>query len=943
MHFGWGLYICIHLSIMQLPVRFYTFIALLICGTGMTEQLYAQGQTADTLRRDTFSLKWFSLEGRVVGGEEKEALPGAYIYLGEKKIPLTTTGRDGEFKLERLPAGKIRLAVSYIGYREFSETYDVNENLNVGEICLESIVLEEAVIKADPPLIVQRGDTTQFNVVAVKLAEDADLEALLKKLPGFEIVDGKIMARGKEVTKLYIDGIEYSFNNPAAALKNLPANLIAKVKMYDDRSEEAKFSGYDDGQKFRTLNLETHRPDLLKVFGNARAGYGITAPLKNTFRENNYQGSLSANLFDRKRKITMSGDFTNTGQDNELPGSRLTGEGGDNRSQACYIDFSSEWKENSSVSGNYTYSGNRNYSASLSHQEYFPSDHYASRIYDNESHSRGKGKNHAFNAHTGLQFNEKNRLSFSPVFALSDYASHMQSINQNIENGDTLNQTYTRNRSESAQKSAEGDLLWMHAFDKKGRTFSFRVNGRFSRDESEQAQNNRERAWKDADHASDTMRNLLIEQERSAYQWNTSLNWSEPLTEHARLGVNYSYQESTDRSDKESLSFRDERFEELTGIDTAQTTCLENTYRIHGYGLNYNYFRDRFRLYGGITLRQTRMRNSYRYIGAADSLVESNYIDIAPLMNAGLKLKENMDFNIAYNGSSRSPDASQLQNVLDVSNPLQLTMGNPRLRKSYQHNLNMSYFYRLENRSMFLNSGVRAGQTFNQITTNVKFIQRDTVINGYAVLRGSQLTIPVNLNGNWDISAYLNSSFPWKKLKLYFSTDLSYRFSHTPSIYDDVKNVSDLHSASFRLNIVANISEELDFNCSSQTSYSYTKNSSGGNSQVFNENVSGSFYYSFRKKVFLRVGYDGRFFINKKGERVNQTDHVLQATIGSRFGEKRRMEVTLSANDILKARNTVDYSLNDLYAVTTYHTMPSAYYMLSFSYRFNSMEKNRSH
>ncbi len=918
-------------------------MTLLIGGTGMTERLCAQRQTVDTLRGDTLAVKWFSVEGRVVGGDEKEVLPGAYIYLGEKKLPVTITGRDGEFKLERLPAGKIRLAVSYIGYQEFSEIYDVTEQLNIGEICLKSIVLEEAVIKANPPLMVQRGDTTQFNTIAVKLSEDADLEALLKKLPGFEIIDGKIMAQGKEVTKLYIDGIEYSFNNPAAALKNLPANLIAKVKMYDDRSEEAKFSGYDDGQKFRTLNLETHQPDLLKVFGDSRVGYGITDPLKNTFQENNYQGALSVNLFDRKRRITLSGDLSNAGQDNELPGSRIAGGGGDNRSQSCYLNFSSEWAENSAVSGNYTYSGNRSYSASLSHQEYFPSEHYASRVYDNESHSRGKGKNHAFNAHAGLQFNEKNKLSFSPVFAVSDQASYVQSINQNIENGDTLNQTYTRNRNESAQRSAEGDLLWMHAFDKKGRTFSLRVNGRYSRDESDQAQNNRERAWKEEDQASDTMRNLLIEQVRTAYQWSASLNWSEPLTEHARLGINYSYQESIDRSDKESLSFRDEQFEELTGIDTAQTTCLENTYRIYGYGLNYNYFRDQFRLYGGITLRQTQMRNSYRYIGAADSLIESNYIDLNPLMNAGLKLNENMNFNITYNGSSRSPNASQLQNVLDVSNPLQLTMGNPHLKKSYQHNLNMSYFCRMENRSVFLNSGVRAGQTFNQITTNVKFIQRDTVINGYAVLRGSQLTIPVNLNGNWDMSAYVNGSFPWKKLKLYFSTDLSYRFSHTPSIYDDVKNVSDLHSASFRLNITANISEDLDFNCSSQSSYSYTKNSAGGNSQVFNENVSGSFYWNFRKKVFLRAGYDGRFFVNKKGERVNQTDHVLHATIGSRFGEKRRMEVSLSANDILKARNTVDYSLNDLYAVTSYHTLPSAYYMLSFSYRFNSMEKNKSH
>ncbi len=928
---------------MQRSVRFFIFVALLVYGTGLTERVYAQRQTADTLRRDTLSVKWFSVEGRVVGGDGKEVLPGAYIYLGEKRVPVATTGRDGEFKLERLPAGKMRFAVSYTGYQEYSAIYDVNKNLNIGEICLRSIVLEEAVVESALPLVVRRGDTTQFNTVAVKLPEDADLEALLKKLPGFEIIDGKIMAQGKEVTKLYVDGMEYSFNNPAAALKNLPANLIAKVKMYDDRSEEAKFSGYDDGQKFRTLNLETHQPDLLKVFGSARAGYGITDPLKNTFEENNCQGSFSANLFDRKRRITLSGNLSHTGQDNELPGSRIAGEGGDNRSQSYYVNFSSEWDRNSVISGNYTYSGNQTYSAALSRQEYFPSEHDANRIYDNESHSRGEGKNHAFNAHTILELNKKNKLSFSPVFAVSDQISQVQSISQNMENGDTLNQTYIRNRNESAQKSAEGELLWMHAFDRKGRTFNFRLNGRFSRDESEQAQNSRERVREDEARASDTMRNLLIEQVRTAYQWTASLSWSEPLTEHARLVMNYSWQENTDRSDKESLSFRDEQFEELIGIDTAQTTCLENVYRIHSYGLNYNYFRDQFRLYGGITLRQTRRRNSYRYVEAADSLTESSYIDLNPVMNAGLKLKENMDFDVAYNGSSRSPDASQLQNVLDVSDPLQLTMGNPRLKKSYQHHLDMSCSYRMGNHAVFFNSGVRAGQTFNQITTNVRFIQRDTVINGYAVFRGSQLTIPVNLNGGWDMSAYVNASFPWKKLKLNFGTDFSYRFSHTPSVYNDVKNISDSHSASFRLNITADISENLDFNCSSQSSCSYTKNSAGGNSRVFDENVSGGFYWNIRRKVFLKAGYDGRFWVHQKGEGTNRADHLLYATVGSRFGEKRRMEVSVSANDILKARNTVDYSLNDLYAETSYRSMPSVCYMLSFSYRFNSMDKNESH
>ena len=148
-----------------------------------------------------------------------------------------------------------------------------------------------------------RSDTLQFNAAAVHLAEDADLEKLLKKLPGFEIVDGKIMAQGQEVKKITIDGMEYAINDPAAALKNLPAKLVARIKMYDDKSEEAKFSGYDDGSKSRTLNIETRNPNQMKVFGRGELAYGLEK-----VKDKSYSASVSLNLFDRKRKITFSGN-----------------------------------------------------------------------------------------------------------------------------------------------------------------------------------------------------------------------------------------------------------------------------------------------------------------------------------------------------------------------------------------------------------------------------------------------------------------------------------------------------------------------------------------------------------------------------------------------------------------------------------------------------------
>ncbi len=895
------------------------------------------GQT-DTIHQDTVGQCFLTLRGHVAGGEEKELLPGAYIYLGEKQVPVMTTDRDGVFIIPRLRPGKIRLGVSYIGFQNFSEEYDVREDLDVGEILLKSVVLDEVEVKTVLPLALQRGDTTQFNAAALKVAADADLEALLKKLPGFEIVDGKIMAQGKEVKKLYIDGMEYSFNAPAAALKNLPAKLVDKIKMYDDRSEEAKFSGYDDGQKFRTLNIQTHEPDKMKIFGMATTGYGVTIPPENMFKEKNYQGTLSGNFFDRKRKITVAGDVNSTGQNNDLPGSDYKGKGSNN-SHSVFANVSVKLGEKTDFSGNYHYSGNNSYAASLSKQEYFPTDRYENRIYDAENHSWGIGSQQSLNLHTDIRLNENNRISLSPVFSASRDNRRSLSFGSSIENNDTISSSglFSRDKNNSIHTGAE--ILWMHAFPKKGRTFTLRFGGNYDENTSDELQNNQERSLNSENVYADTLRNLMISNRRGGYSWNTSFSWSEPLTEHARLGFNYAYRENTEHTDQKSLTYKDREFRELAGIDTAQTNELRNSYRIHSYGANYNYFQNKIRLNGGLSLSHTRMSNRYKYLAVPDSLIKSMYINVTPLISAGVKMGANSNLDFSYRGYSSSPDARQLQDLLDVSNPMQIFRGNPALRKSYHHSVAFTYARSFPEKSVFWNAALSGGQTFNQMASNVKFIQRDTVIRGYAVLRGVRLTTPVNLNGNWDVSARVDYSFPWEKLKLRFNTALSYRYSRVPSIYDDLKNETNAHSAGLRLNINTNISENIDFYLSSDSDYTYSRNTTTGGTQNFNENVNVYGRWIFWKGWFISSGYAGTFYVNKKGETVNQTRHLLNVQLGKKFGKDKNIDIAVLANDVLNQQNTINYTVNDLYTETSYHTMPSSCYFLVVSYHFNNVNK----
>lgn len=924
------------MQLSRIYIKLMSTLLLLAVTAGWT---HAQKQQTDTLRRDSVPLRFYTLTGRILGGEEKEVLPGAYIYVGKKKVAVTTTNEEGRFTLPKLAAEDAVVSVTYIGYQPFSKTYTLKGDLDVGDICLQPTVLDEVIISATPPLAIQRGDTTQFNAGALKLAVDADLEDLLKKLPGFEIVDGKIMAQGKEVTKLYIDGMEYSFNDPAAALKNLPAKLVARIKMFDDPSEEAKFSGYDDGSKYRTLNIETHDPNKMKLFGTASAGYGITDPLKNTFKEKNYQASLSGNLFDPKRKITVNGDIHNNGQSNSLPGSRYQGKGGENNNQYFYANISSKLGEKVTFSGNYSLSRSNSYSGSVSRQDYFPTERYESRIYDNENHSWSKNSNHFLNVHMEYEEDKKNKFSFSPTLSVGKNNSRSLGMSGNVENNDTINLSNTSDRNESNNVRLGGDLLWMHAFEKRGRTFVMRLDGSYSRNTSDQSQNNEERSLNDENVYTDTLRNLLIGNNRNGYSWSGALTWSEPLTEHARLGVNYSYRENIDHSDKESFSYKDKDFQELIGVDTAQTNRLENEYKVHSYGVNYNYHQKKLRVNAGITVNHTQMSNCYRYLNEADSLVSSVYTDLSPRMSLGIETNKNANLDIRYNGSSSSPNAVQLQDVLDVSDPLQVSKGNPGLKKSYHQSIGLSYNRAFPEKSTFFDLDVNGGQTFNQVATNVKFIQQDTVINDYTLVRGARLTVPVNLDGNWNMSMTAGFSFPWKKLR--FNTRLSYSFSHTPSIYDDLKNITSAHTGALHLTLTTNISEDFDATIMSSSSYSYSRNTTTGGSQYFNENMNVFMRWIFWKGFYVGGTYGGGFYITKKDEKVNQSQHMLDLQIGKKFGKSKQIDVVLSANDILQQRNSLNYSLNDLYTQTSYQTMPSSYYMLTFSYRFNNINKQK--
>ena len=330
-----------------------------------------------------------------------------------------------------------------------------------------------------------------------------------------------------------------------------------------------------------------------------------------------------------------------------------------------------------------------------------------------------------------------------------------------------------------------------------------------------------------------------------------------------------------------------------------------------------------------------QMENRNRFIGKPDSLVGSNYLDISPRAELSYRMSEKRNVSVNYNGNTSSPSAVQLQDVLNVSNPLQVSKGNPGLKKSYSHHLSMRYTSSEPMNSRFFWANFDVQQTINQISSNVKFIGKDTLIDGYLVSKGGSLTMPVNLNGMWSMNVHTNYSMPVKKIHLDFGGDYSY--SHQPSIYDDQQNVTQMHRGQISIGVNTDLSENFDFYCRHATSYSHSRNSSTGKAQNLEETAMANCRWLFWKGFFVGGDYFYTYYWNKTGTVTIQSNNRLNLELGKKFGKKKQAELVFRANDIFRDRSQVHYSVTDLYTRMDSSTSTQDYYMLSFSYRFNRM------
>ena len=632
------------------------------------------------------------LEGRVVD-ENHEPLMSATVVLLQQKdsviAKFAITDASGNYALKRVSPDDYILQVSYVGYNSYSRAISLSGKENkMEDIVLkpESVGLDEVVIKAEHIPIVINGDTIEYNAAAFSAAPDAPVEELLKKLPGVEVArDGSIKAQGEQVTKVMVDGKEFFGNDPTIATKNLPADAVDKVQVFDKKSELATFSGIDDGQEQKTINLKLKEDKKHGYFGNAEAGYGT---------DNRYAGKFNLNRFGSQTQMTAlgmmnntnkqgfsfndyinfmggfdqflsRGGFTfNTGEDADIP-LASNGQDGLTTIRAGGINLNSDLSKKTTLNTHYFYNQTLNtLEQSIDRQTTLEELSYRtlsdSRETNNKNNHRlGLTLKHRIDSLQKLTFEVNTGYNTTQRALDATTATDNEALHGNTEESDS----YDRNKGRM-----KGSLRYYRRFAKKGRLFTAKTSFQFL------AANRKRRIHSTGDYIDTLDQRQLAQEHKRGY--GLSATYTEPAGKYKYLQFSLSRQEYNNGLDKS--------FYDITGTEESLNQELGNAYKVgyvyHQIGTNFRYNRKRINLETGIKWQLARLsdevstRRDFRYL--------------LPSLQVRYDFKQGRNLNIDYRTEVREPTVRQLQPVIDNSDPLNIYEGNPDLVPAYTHELN---------------------------------------------------------------------------------------------------------------------------------------------------------------------------------------------------------------------------------------------------------------
>lgn len=879
----------------------------------------------------------------------RSPLEGATVLLmNPADSSLVAFGRSqdgGRFELKNLIRKEYLLKITYVGMKPYARKLPIIEDLallDLGVIPMKPFdkTLAEVQIRGAAPVTIKQ-DTIEYNADSFRTRPNAVVEELLKKLPGVQVErDGTIKAQGQEVKRITVDGKEFFGKDPKIATQNLLADAIDKVQVVDKKSEQAMFSGIDDGQREKNINLTLKDDRKNGVFGNATVGYG---------NDNRYKNKLSLNRFTKKQQLSLIGSLNNINQQGfsimdylNFSGdmARMMGGGGGRISlqlddadgplpfdtgerQSGFmsvgsvgLNFNQQFSKKTELNGSYFFNGVANTVARENQRDNFlPNRNFTTLSNTNQLSSN---QNHRLNLTLEHKIDSLNSLRLTANLGAnaSDYTTSANA--RTLGAAGLENQSTRSNTGTGSTQTLNLGLLWRHKFLKKGRTFSW--NNTFGFNNT--GRDGRNRSYL-AYFTPVVFRDTIAQ---STYQTNEGLNYgsnvsfTEPIGKRKFVELNASVKQAKTDVLREVFDVKNEN---RPMLNTLLSNNYNNRFTYQRAGFNFRIVQKKYNYSVGLAAQRSDLEGT---LTRQKLFINRQFTNLLPnaRFHYDFATSNRLDFN--YDTNIREPNINDLAPVIDNSDPLNISVGNPDLRPEMNHQLGLNYmsFNAFDNTSFFVSGFLTYTQ--NKIAFDQRIDQ--------AFVR---TTKPINFGNAHNLNTNLSYGFRLRPLKTQVNLSAGLNMGQIQNLVNDTRNITTQRGITGSIRMDYTLKDKLDASFDANWRYNKAQYSAGNvPSQTFlNSTYTADVRYSFTKTFSLSTVLD--YYIYAGQAATNQQIPIWGITATKQLLKNNRGELKLLANDLLNRNVIINRNADINYFQQERVSSLARYFLLTFSYKITKV------
>ena len=896
-----------------------------------------------------------SLKGTVTDTLNKQNLRNVVVSVLRAKdsvlVRFTRTDAKGNFEIKDLSPGKFVLLTTYPNYADFADIISIpdEKTLELGQVPMitKAHLLQEVIVKQTIGAIRMKGDTTEFRADSFKVQANASVEDLLKKIPGFQVdKNGQITAQGQKVQKVLVDGEEFFGDDPTLVTQNIRADMVDKVQLFDKKSDQATFTGIDDGQKTKTINLKLKDDKKKGYFGKIDASAGT-----NSF----YNEQLMFNKFRKKEKLAFYGILSNTGktglnwQDARSFGddnssaimfddggngfvSMSSGDGLDNWSgsyngqgypkvQTGGLHYNNKWADDKqSINGNYKILDLSVNGSSATNTQYILPD---TLYFNNQKNTfTNQITRHKGNATYDIDFDSSSSLKVLMDGSFDHKLTYSEFLTEALaRDGSLVNQGNRKISTTGDINGFNSSILWRKKFRKKGRTLSLNVKENYNTTQTTgflYANNN---FYKNGSIV--PVQNQVTDQykttENKALAFDSKFTYTEPLTASAVMVFNYGV--TVNNSSSNRNSFNKNASGKYESLDTIYSNNYQFNILSQKGGASYSYIKKKYSFnfgsnVGYTNFTQTDLKNNLT--GKRD------FVNWFPQANFSYAITSQRRVSVYYNGSTSQPSLQQIQPIKTNDDPLNIVIGNPSLQPSFRNNVNLNFYDNktLSGRSLWL--GINYGNTNNAFAT------KDFVDS-----LGRRVSQSINVDGNHNLSGYLDYGFKLFGANMGLNTNIN--SSKYVNVVNNKENITNSNNYSFGTYIGKQVEKLYDNSISANATYTTSTSSIQKN--------AGTHYWTYNIRPDIDIFFPGKLQLHSDcnfifRQKINEFDNnnnviIWNAWIGKKLMKGDAMLIKASANDILNNNIGFNRTVNTNYITENTYSTIQRYFLLSVVWNFN--------